>query len=198
MTYTMASIAKKILAGKAYYYARECRRVNGKPKIVWQKYLGRADDIVARLTHPQLPPEACEAICTDFGALAALSDLQLASLKYASVHVPGLAKNARDPEIVDDELPVAQFAQADFGVDAPERAAELIVRFFGHLCHRRVEPQTGFDADRQQIKGVGQCPLDIVLASANLAISSIWPSVSSPAIPSFSQTTLLTPKFSRR
>jgi hypothetical protein len=50
MTYSMASLLKKTIRGKTYYYARECRRVDGKPKIVWQKYLGRADDIIAALT----------------------------------------------------------------------------------------------------------------------------------------------------
>jgi hypothetical protein len=41
--------------------------------------------------------------------LASLSDLKPAAVKWASVHVPGLAKNARDPGIVDDELTLAQF-----------------------------------------------------------------------------------------
>ena len=36
MTYNMASITKKMIRGKPYYYARECKRVKGKPKIVWQ------------------------------------------------------------------------------------------------------------------------------------------------------------------
>ena len=53
MTYGMASIIKKTLRGKTYYYARECRRIDGKPTIVWQKYLGKADDIVAALARPQ-------------------------------------------------------------------------------------------------------------------------------------------------
>ena len=43
----MASITKKMVHGHPYYYARECKRVGGKPKIVWQKYLGRLEDIVA-------------------------------------------------------------------------------------------------------------------------------------------------------
>ena len=42
----MASLTKKVIRGRAYYYARECKRVNGRPKIVWQKYLGRAEDII--------------------------------------------------------------------------------------------------------------------------------------------------------
>ena len=53
MTYPMASIIKKTIRGRAYYYARECRRVDGKPTIVWQKYLGRAADIIAALADPQ-------------------------------------------------------------------------------------------------------------------------------------------------
>lgn len=76
MTYRMASIVKKILRGRLYYYARECRRVNGKPKIVWQKYLGRADDIIAALdpSRPSAGPPA-QATVTELGAVAALYDL---------------------------------------------------------------------------------------------------------------------------
>src|ERR1700728_3846841 len=49
MTCFMASIIKKTIRGRPYYYARECRRVDGKPTIVWQKYLGRTDDIIRAL-----------------------------------------------------------------------------------------------------------------------------------------------------
>jgi hypothetical protein len=45
--------------------------------------------------------------------LASLSALKPASVKWTSVHVPGLAKNARNPEIVDDELSLAQFVSRD-------------------------------------------------------------------------------------
>ena len=61
MTYSMASLLKKTIRGKTYYYARECRRIDGKPKIVWQKYLGRADDIIAALTQPSAPATTPEA-----------------------------------------------------------------------------------------------------------------------------------------
>jgi len=77
MSYSMASLIKKTIHGKTYYYARECRRVDGRPKIVWQKYLGRADDIVAALTQPTAtratPPE--KAVIAEFGAAVALYDL---------------------------------------------------------------------------------------------------------------------------
>ena len=36
----MASIIKKKKKNRWYYYAVESARVNGKPRIVWQKYLG--------------------------------------------------------------------------------------------------------------------------------------------------------------
>lgn len=45
--------------------------------------------------------------------LASLADPQPATVKMTSVHVPGLAKNARNPEIVDDELTLAQFVGRD-------------------------------------------------------------------------------------
>ena len=92
MTYSMASLIKKTIRGKTYYYARECRRVDGKPKIVWQKYLGRADDIIAALTQPTAPrrhrPE--KAVITEFGAVVALYDLarRLRLVEHIDRHVP--------------------------------------------------------------------------------------------------------------
>lgn len=79
MTYHVATITKKMIRGKPYYYARECKRVGGKPKIVWQKYLGKADDIIAAVTdRPVGEPVVAqpkEAVVTDFGAVVALYDL---------------------------------------------------------------------------------------------------------------------------
>jgi transposase len=90
MTYKMVSIIKKLVRGKPYYYARECRRVAGKPKIVWQKYLGKAEDIVAALRQPQAPTSPQAAVVTDFGAIAALFDLaqRLRLAEHIDRHVP--------------------------------------------------------------------------------------------------------------
>ena len=70
----MASLIKKTIKGHQYYYARECRRVNGKPKIVWQKYLGRADDIVQALIQATSPSPQ-EANVAEFGLSSALFDI---------------------------------------------------------------------------------------------------------------------------
>ena len=41
----MASLTKKIVNGRPYYYLRETARVGGRVKVVRQVYLGRAEDI---------------------------------------------------------------------------------------------------------------------------------------------------------
>jgi transposase len=69
------SLTKKVLKGHIYYYARECKRVDGKPKIVWQKYLGRAEKIVEVMTgetREKTPAPVKEVTISDFGAVAAL------------------------------------------------------------------------------------------------------------------------------
>lgn len=63
----MASIQKKRIKGKIYYYAVQSARVDGKPRVVWQKYLGKAEDIVRRLE-----AEPSTAKITSFGAVAGL------------------------------------------------------------------------------------------------------------------------------
>lgn len=42
----MTTLIKKKISGKIYWYAVKSARVDGKPKIVWQRYLGTADHIV--------------------------------------------------------------------------------------------------------------------------------------------------------
>jgi len=67
----MASIIKKVKKGRPYYYAVESARVNGKPRIVWQKYLGTVDAIVKRAADAR-PAEPAEAVIFELGGVAAL------------------------------------------------------------------------------------------------------------------------------
>ena len=69
------SLHKKIVRGHSYWYARECQRVNGKPTIVWQKYLGKAEHIASAMGARRKPPRPTEILLCDFGAPAALYDL---------------------------------------------------------------------------------------------------------------------------
>lgn len=86
----MASLIKKTVRGKPYYYARECQRVDGKPKIVWQQYLGRAEDIIAQCTATAAVPQPVEAVVREFGAVMALYDLaqRLDLVGHVDRHVP--------------------------------------------------------------------------------------------------------------
>lgn len=69
------SLHKKTIRGHPYWYARECQRVNGKPKIVWQKYLGKAEDIAAAMGAPSQVAQPKEIVLSDFAGPAALYDL---------------------------------------------------------------------------------------------------------------------------
>jgi transposase len=65
----MASIVGKRINGQTYYYLREVARVGGRPKIVSQRYLGKAADITAAIDGAATLPERTRHL--GFGALAA-------------------------------------------------------------------------------------------------------------------------------
>jgi transposase len=71
----MPSLTPKKIGGHTYYYARYCQRVDGKPKIVRQVYLGKIDDLVAAAEHSQPPPQPLETEVAAFGDTAALFDI---------------------------------------------------------------------------------------------------------------------------
>jgi transposase len=82
----MASLTKKIVRGKPYYYLRECQRVNGKPKVVSTIYLGSAESIRERL----LCPQPAEVTFQEFGGSAAAFSIAQTLDVVATVdrHVP--------------------------------------------------------------------------------------------------------------
>lgn len=90
----MASITKKTVGRNSYYYARECKRVNGRPKIVWQKYLGRVDDIVEAVSAYReggaMPEPEDGGLVTELGSVTALYDLcqRLNLVQIIDRHVP--------------------------------------------------------------------------------------------------------------
>ncbi len=71
----MASLTAKVIKGHTYYYARECRRVGGRPKIVRTVYLGSLDRILAAVQGAQQPPALQSVDIASFGDVAALYDL---------------------------------------------------------------------------------------------------------------------------
>ena len=67
----MAIIRKKF-GNRVYLYEAVCKRVNGKPRIVSQKYLGKPEDVLGL---PKKESKASSARIYDFGAVTPLLDI---------------------------------------------------------------------------------------------------------------------------
>src|SRR5712691_4429019 len=79
----MAFIVGKKQDGKTYYYLAESARVEGKPRIVSQRYLGSAEEIAARLSEAG-PGEPDRSRHLAFGDVAAVWEL-LCRLRVAKI-----------------------------------------------------------------------------------------------------------------
>jgi len=86
----MASLTKKIIHGRKYYYARICKRINGKPKIVQTIYLGTLEKIIHNAHKANEVPQAAEVHLAELGATAALWDLakRLQFVEIVDRHAP--------------------------------------------------------------------------------------------------------------
>jgi transposase len=73
----MASIIKKKIKNRVYYYYVESKRVDGKPKLVNQKYLGTAEKLLATILSAEQP--LAERVLysdeVDFGAVTLVYDI---------------------------------------------------------------------------------------------------------------------------
>jgi len=78
----MSSLIGKRIKGQTYYYLREVARVGGKPKIVSQRYLGKAADIEAAIDGAAAVPERTRHLA--FGDVAAVWSM-LARLGVAGI-----------------------------------------------------------------------------------------------------------------
>ncbi|MCA1681940.1 MAG: hypothetical protein LC700_02100 [Actinobacteria bacterium] len=68
----MASLYKKVISGRPYWYLREMGWVDGKPKMVSERYVGTAADVEALLDGREraMAPERSRHL--EFGAVAAV------------------------------------------------------------------------------------------------------------------------------
>ena len=65
----MAHLHKKIKKGKAYYYIREMARVDGKPKVINQVYLGSVEKILSLALAKERPAGVDRIQTQQFGSL---------------------------------------------------------------------------------------------------------------------------------
>jgi len=87
----MASLTKKMVNGRPYYYLRETARVEGRVKVVRQVYLGRAEDLEQRLAGTAEPKSV---VSRGFGAVAAALKL-CRELQVAQAIDRALGRRAR-------------------------------------------------------------------------------------------------------
>ncbi len=80
----MASLYPKKVNGKTYYYLREMARVDGKPKMVSERYLGSAEQIVAALDGHESASLPARTRHLAFGDVAAVWGV-LDRLEFASI-----------------------------------------------------------------------------------------------------------------
>ena len=71
----MASLIKKKVKGRTYYYIAESKRVNGKPRMVKQWYLGSIDKLIAIAEGRVDKAEPREITCEQEGAVAVLASI---------------------------------------------------------------------------------------------------------------------------
>jgi transposase len=67
----MATITRRKINGRTYYYAVQSKRIAGKPRLVMQKYLGSAESIVQAVEGTRRPVEPKKVRVFSFGGVAA-------------------------------------------------------------------------------------------------------------------------------
>jgi len=98
----VASIVGKRQGNKTYYYLVESARVGGKPRIVSQRYLGPAEEIIARLSETG-PGEPARSRHLAFGDIAAVWGV------LQRLNVAGIVDEVLGPRRVDAAASVGTY-----------------------------------------------------------------------------------------
>ena len=96
----MAHLHKKIKKGRPYYYLREIKRVDGKPKVVSQIYLGSAETIAKRFQQDHQAQQPVKTQTQAFGALLIAHELEkeFNTIGLVDAIVPR-ARNEKGPSV---------------------------------------------------------------------------------------------------
>jgi transposase len=106
----MATLQKRISRGKTYWSIVESRRVNGKPRPVILAYLGRAEDLLKRLSEGV--PQKVKSY--SHGSVAALLKIaeELKVVETINKHLPDHCRTIRDGFTVGGSLLLAAIGRA--------------------------------------------------------------------------------------
>ena len=96
----MPHLYKKTFKGRTYWYLREVHRVGGKVQLKWQKYLGTAESILARMEQAQRLQKPIRLKTEAFGAVfvAHVFEQQLDTVGLVDSIVPRAA-NEKGPTL---------------------------------------------------------------------------------------------------
>ncbi|MBW1787069.1 MAG: IS1634 family transposase [Deltaproteobacteria bacterium] len=106
----MATLQKRKSRGKTYWSIVESRRVNGKPRPVILAYLGRAEDLVKRLTEGI--PQKAKSYSHGHVAMLLHTAEQLQVVETINRHLPEHRKQLRDGFTVGGSLLMAAIGRA--------------------------------------------------------------------------------------
>lgn len=170
-------ITKKRIKGHTYYYAVIGKRVDGKPRIVWQKYLGKIEDIVARADASAVAP--CEAEIFEFGASAALWQIakRLDVVKIIDRH----ATKRRQGGTVGEYMLIAALNRA-LSPGPKTQVGEwfektVLRRFMPHLSSTDLKSQRFWDhmdrLDRPHIQAVERDLTEHLISEFNLDLRAV-------------------------
>ena len=86
----MASLIKKKVKGRTYYYVAESKRVDGKPRMVKQWYLGPIEKLIAYAEDTIDKADSREIECVKEGAVVVLSAIarELSVKEATDQHCP--------------------------------------------------------------------------------------------------------------
>src|ERR1017187_2396868 len=160
----MASLTPKTLKGRTYYYARECQRVNGKPKIVKTVYLGSLDHIIQAVTHPQEPLRPQTVRLASFGDVAALFDqaCQIGLIELIDAQIPKR----------DQGLSVGQYLLlAAINRAAPPSSKAQLAHWYHRTVLPRLLPATTGQLSSQAFWNHMDCVTEADIAAIEQALS---------------------------
>lgn len=92
----MATIQKRKSRGQTYWYIVESRRVNGKPRPITLAYLGKAEDLLLRLSEPQRAQTFKSYSHGDTCALLKAAE-ELDVVKIINQYIPVLEPSGKKP-----------------------------------------------------------------------------------------------------
>ena len=72
----MPHLHKKMKKGRPYFYVREIKRVEGKPKVVSQLYLGTAENIAAKFREAAQTSAPVSLRVEELGSLFLASEME--------------------------------------------------------------------------------------------------------------------------